>query len=484
MTGRSRFLLLVLFGLSFSTGLNSTIVVVREALGFGYETFLFKTEDRFGDSIKSGLSYKKLLREMPDIDAVISRLEPIYQRFYRENPYGGIEAFPGLTHFHNPPFSTVFYLGVAYSIGFGVTPRSILVAVFLGCLVLTAFSAWWVSRTKEAPLALVGMVLASYPLLFTVTRGNYSAFACAIGVIGFLSALHLRRKLDAVSLILFAVAVNARPNALVLLMALPMYLGWRTAMRDGLKIIGLSGLIFVTALTAAHRIYPDYSLTTFLQGLTSYHRLYVEGWLDHSFNSSVYGVLKILGPALSLAPATITRMFIVLAAFMVLAVAGTVFSPRGNERYFPFLLSAVYVLVNPVVGDYHLLALIAPLFLIYVSFDEWKEDRSGLEIVAISTVLVLSPKSCIFIYGISPQVFFNPLLLMATSAILLVRVYRSPSAPGGICSIGDLPSTPVGEREPGMSEVADADACQKDNRPGGLRSDSPKLDKRGEEDQA
>ena len=428
--GKETYISTCLIGLIIMVGLNSFFFIFKEALGYGMGSFFFTSDDRFADLIKTAFSYKKVLSNIPHIDDVVKTLDPLYQYYYYRNPYGGIENITGLTHFHLTPFSTLLQIIVGITLGNGLQPNFILLSFFVLCMVFVYLVIYTTNKSKHMAFAMVDLILVSYPLLFLVTRGNYHSFICSIGVIAFMNALFIVKKVDLGSMLLFAVAVNIRPSAIILLFALPLVLKNRDSFTAALKIIILSMFLFVLTYLAVHEIYTDYNLNTFLQGLSSYNNLYIEGGGGDNFNSSLHGAIKLIGYIFNMTYSVIRNIFYVLS-LMVLSIVGLMFFLKERtERYLPFVLLSIYVLLNPVYADYHLLIFVIPIFLIYAQYEHWEKDKVALTVITVSSLLLLSPKNYIDILGISLQVLVNPLIMLVSSAFLLRRSWFGFKEPG------------------------------------------------------
>jgi len=417
-----QYILFCLVSLLLLTGLNSFFFIMKEALGYGPGTFFFTSQDRFADLVKTALSYRDVLLKVPTLRNSIENLSQQYQFYFYNNPYGGIKEIEGLTHFHMTPISTLLNILCGLAIAHGKSPDMIMFMLFSGCILLAFASTQLIVKNYKKSLFLVALIVLSYPLLMTVTRGNYSAFFCGIGVIAFLNSLFINKKIDYFSILLFAIAINFRPNAVILMLALPLMMGLRKSFLPAMKITIAALAIFIFTYLYVNSIYPDYTLSSFSKGLSSYYKIYVIGSNGDAFSSSLYSALKMFSKNLDV----ITWIFKLFSVFFLLAAGRLIFQKNTNPEYYPFILSSLYILLTQVVGDYHLFVFIVPVFIIYNNFEYWQNDQKGLMVITISTLLLLAPKNYFFIDGVSLQVAINPAIMLGASVFLYYKIETKP----------------------------------------------------------
>lgn len=417
----NQYIIFCFIALFLLLGLNSFFFVMKEAFGYGEGTFLFTSADRFADIIKTSLSYKEILLKIPNFNNIIDNLSPLYQNYFHNNPYGGITGLDGLSHFHMPPIAQLLNIIVAAALGYGLTPTSIMFTLFLFCMFLMFFSTYYTIRSYKKSLLIIILIIISYPLLMIVTRGNYSAFFSGIGVLAFLNSLFINKKINILNLFLYSVAINFRPNAAILLLAFPLLFGIRKSIWPVSKVILLSLSVFIFTYLLVNFIYPAYTIITFLKGLSVYNKLYVLGNDGLAFNSSLFGIFKIGGILVGINISTITWMFYISSAFILLALGRFIIKKNAIIAYYPFILSSIYILLNPIAADYHLLIFFLPIITIYNNFEYWQNDKTTLQIITLSTLLILSPKNYLFVHGISLQVIINPLIMIYTIIYLFYK---------------------------------------------------------------
>lgn len=411
IANKNHFIFLCIILLLFIAGLNSFFYIIREALGSGNGTFFFTSQDRFADIIKTSLSYKKILITLPNFFNYLNNMSDIYKYFYEQNPYLGVEyVSTSLTHFHLTPISTLLNFIVIAGMGLNLKIKYILIILFISCSLLFIISIHKIFKFYSSFLFLL-LSLVSYPLLMAITRGNYQSFICSIGIITFLSNLFIKKNISIYSLILYAIAINFRPNALILLISLLVIFDFKKTFFISLKVIIISALILFISYFTVNYIYPDYTFFNFLNGLKIYNDGYVTGSGGNYFNSSLYGCIKFI----------LTNdfnynklLFIIISCFILFYWLILTLKQKINVIYQPFIIVCFYILFNPVAADYHLIVFIFPLMYFYNKFDEInKKDKKNIYIF-LSTILILSPKNYYFINSISLQVAINPMIMLIT----------------------------------------------------------------------
>ena len=188
------------------------------------------------------------------------------------------------TIMHLPPFSML--LTVLTSKLFQFISPTILFIIFSVVLMLWLFAI--VRRTAPAPIAYVATL--SYPVAFMIDRGNLYAGLCGVCLVAAL----VRRKADFVGVILFAVALNVRPNVLPMLLPLLIYhrrINWRFGVEVGLATLMLG----VISAILAHALYSEYTVSSFRHGMDLYLKGTLESPLMLAFGSSAYSALYALG---------------------------------------------------------------------------------------------------------------------------------------------------------------------------------------------
>jgi hypothetical protein len=120
----------------------------------------------------------------------------------------------------------------------------------------------------------------------------------------------------------------------------------------------------------------------------------------------------------------------------------------------PFVLTALYCLLSPVFADYHLLIFLAPLLLLFFHHKEWTGQYRLVAVIALASVLILSPKNYVWLYGISWQAIVNPVILY------FATLYVANEAAGASGGNGKCEATVAGLLIEATAKSATADNSQ------------------------
>jgi hypothetical protein len=420
--------------------------------------------DRFADLVKVSFSYRPFVSGI-SVETVQS-WPAIYRSYFTHPRYrgiGGLAEGRVITHFHQPPLTTLLFLGDASLIS---RTQNITLALVVSWCGYLATVQWALlvgipakRRTLAVSLGFWFIALVSYPALMVFTRGNFQSGFTTMFIAAFMFSLFLRKRPELWGLLSLAVAVNFRPNAVLFIVAIPLVIGLRRSIRPIFYFGALAGSIFSACYLAVNWLYPDYTLSTFLQGLSIYKKLYVIGNGGDAGNCSLWALLKNFGRI----DADYQRMALILPLFaMVLAALfwrvrrlqhWTVMAPfisiiayaeyvaiTGSTGYLywaysllalylavavcwelwhctermlvaPFVLTAGYCLLCPIFAEYHLLVFFVPMLMLYFNHREWANNFRLMAVIGAGCVLMLSPKNYIYVAGISFQTLVNPLIL-------------------------------------------------------------------------
>ncbi len=400
-------------------GLNSFFFSISVALGgsFPTTTFLFSSNDLFADYFKFLFSYPQAL------SINTSGLNGLLHEFSINNPTGGFSnlAMGQMTHFHVTPLTTLFSLFNIILIKL-LGPWKIFSFLLLLWAVLLYYLLKILSTSRSDRLCFFLSILISYPVLFFATRGNFHAGITGLALLGYLFLL-AENKNKYLALFLLAIAVNIRPNAIILIFA---YLAGKSESKpkDCIVFALMAGSIFITSYITSHSLYPDYSFDNFISGLKIYHAIYVEANGGLAYGSSLLGLFKVL-----FGYSHFFEYLIFIFGLLMTIVSSILFAKaKLIAPAYVFILCSLYVLCSSVFADYHLIVFFGPLFWLYLSRDllrgsDLKYKNTQFNIVFFSSILILSPKNYIFINGVSLQVILNPLILL-TALIFLIFRYR------------------------------------------------------------
>ena len=412
---------LVFVNLLFNLGAASV------GAGYPYTSFLSRPNDRFGDYFKLAFSYPG-----PPVHPAAGYwgMSDLFAHHLAE-----VKRYDGTitNHFHEPPVPTALALG-ARALMSWIDP----VLSFLGLLAV-ALAALFAIVLRLAPQGRPGAAFAIAALLSSATllaidRGHFFALICSALTIA-AGLRTLRGKVDGWTILMFAIAVNLRPNAGIVPFAL--FLGRQgLSFRNAVALAVASVAVFAIALAVVHQVYPAYTFGRFLTGLREYAIAY-GGELGFENGSSLYGMMRAaFGRAGWMAVVPMCVGAILFAPAILESRAGHL---RQSE--FLFLVLSTYVLGSPVFADYHLLVFIMPLIL--TAREDGPMDLSPWAIT-LASALILAPKNFAFeFYETIPwswQVIANPLILLAASIMVLAAAWRRNRGVGRQADI-DTPVT-------------------------------------------
>lgn len=401
------------------TGLNGLFNSLASALGFGfpYDTFLFNPSDIFADLIKVAASFPGDLPK--DLNAR-ANWEIAY---FSNNPYGGIDSLSNanLSHFHLPPLATLFYLASRSFLNYFSGSSLLLLTTLMWLIPLLASSFLLTSNVKRVFLILVATAF-SYPVLFAITRGNVAAGFTATAIV-LATILAFKKENKIILAILLAIAINFRPNTVIFLLLPFVFFPFRSAIKIVLLAFLTSGLLFAASLNIIPVIYPDYSLSNWIKGVSIYHDLYVLGNSGLAYGSSMFGAAKAFFSAIGIIENVNLELmnYMITGSFLFVLLASIYIYWKNiiSDLTFLFIIFAIYTLASSVFADYHLIIYIA-IIIFAVSrapnIFAW-EDYISL----ISSALLLSPKNFMFISGYSLQIILNPIILIVALFLIFLK---------------------------------------------------------------
>jgi hypothetical protein len=426
----SKYLYLIILSIILLTYVNSLLNVLNYEFGSKHCSFLFGPNDRFADIIKVALSFKAVTGDIAKSDA-FQAWPDIYKNYFLNNPYRGIEGLAqgSLTHFHLPPLSVLIFCLAGKLIA--VTMRPTLVLVFFGTLYLLLVLYLYqnyirpINKNNILLLAILFITVFSYPALFMLTRGNFNAGFTSLLIILFLVALYTR-KLNLVALLALAIAANIRPNALVFIIAMPLVTGFKKSIIPIMTVLFMFFFIFTVSIIIDHNLYEYYTFSNFLSGLNIYNQMYIRGDGGDAFNSSLFSLVKNANVILHINLPyqyvwAVGNVMMVLIASLI----GYIIYVHKQDSLALVMLTYAYILISPVFADYHLLVLLAPIAILYLGYTDWKYNLRMFNIIAVSSVLVLSPKNYVYFGSIPLQSILNPFILCISLAIIGHETYAS-----------------------------------------------------------
>ena len=361
-------------------GLIANALFIRLWLN-GNGRILFYETDRFADFIKHTMSFPG--------GAIRSTIYPELIEHFQSD----IEIFSRVFgHFHNMPETVLLTLAVRPL--FTAFDPIALYVVFASLCTVTWASVCHRHVEAEVRAAALGLALANYPLLLMLDRGNLFAGITAVC----LAAALLRRRQDWLATVLIAVAVNIRPNAVVVVLPL---LVWD---RPTFVFVARTFLFGVVggfgSLGIDHVIYPAYSLKSWLGGLKLYNDSYALGRYGMEYGSSLWGALR------HVLPMTGGNVALCTLAGLTPFVLAWIWRQRLSYAASCFLVIASCTLSTAVFADYHLLTFVVPVLLL-------RRGDSAFWPILLGACWVLMPKNYTPKDVLSWQVFLNPAGLVA-----------------------------------------------------------------------
>ncbi len=442
-----QYLRIAVFCILCLTFANVLFSVMSEEFGFGYHSFLLGPGpgDRFADLVKPALSFKTFTSGLENQPSFAS-WPALYKYYYFNNPYAGREGFAsGMeTHFHYPPLWELLALMCSLIIVRAGSPQFALLLFFtayLSGVYLLAYHSVRKEEKTKTEFAIWFVCLLGYPSLVIFARGNFYAGFTSLLIVHFMISLFGYRNAGIAAPLALAVAVNMRPNSLVFVLAFPVALGIRRSIKPCVRFFAMALGLACASYISAHWLYPDYTISTFQQGLRRYNQIYMMGAPAGQANSSLFGLVRNLNAAglwMSNRP-TVTHVpdmsrtltvFGVLAIIIVLVAFCGLWRSSVRGLIAPFVLTSLYCLLTPVFADYHLLVFLAPLLLLCFHVKNWAGHYRAVSTIALASVLILSPKNYIFIHGCSLQTILNPLILCLSLLYLATLPGRHLSATG------------------------------------------------------
>lgn len=266
----------------------------------------------------------------------------------------------------------------------------------------------------------------SFPFLCVLTRGNQGSLTTGISLILFIF-LVCKTERHILAAVLFALAVNIRPNALVLAPLLFCF-GPRRFVTSALVFVFAASAFFCVAYKIDQILYPGYNLTVFREAVHHYYVMYVVEYLGNAGNNSAFGAFKLIYLYLGhthgwLHPRLfdlVNRMLAV--SFALFAIWGWIlFGYNKLSRFeFAYVCVAVYVLASSVFGTYHLI--VFAIFPLLLCRDRNSRRFDLLDLVILfSSVFVLIPKVYFLVRSVSPDAVLNPVVLLITSFLVLAQ---------------------------------------------------------------
>lgn len=355
-----------------------------------YTSFLFSAEDLFADFFKT-----------VDWFGVVAT-------------WNGVNEYDSLGLWHLTPLYFLALFISAKAIATIGSPAIVFVliqvawlAALLGVLVRSQRPA-----KRADQLLFLAAVLVSYPVLFTLQRGNLAGVTVAcIGVAVYLIELGGSRVIGS---LLLAIATGLKYTPALFGLSL---LGQRSDWgRHMLAYACMSACLVVGVFSLNTWLVEGYGPERMLAALRYYQEAYVLGPGGIAYGSSLLNLFK--APFFTIDLRVLVAIYQVGLVVFILwgALVWRLFRKALITRYeYYSLLTVDFVLLTPATGDYYLLILFVPFLFLPSRFDR---DSSSVALF-LGALLCLIPKHYLFVAEVSVQSIANPLIL-ATSVLVFV----------------------------------------------------------------
>lgn len=313
------------------------------------------------------------------------------------------------------------------------------------CIALIYFALRRLRIGKWIALALI----ASYPVLFAISRGNAELLVFAIVLLS-ISYFIVNEFKTALTLMMLAIII--KPTALIFLMIYPLkmlFQYWKILMAAFLANLLIIISINLNALDFV-RVY--------LIMLENYKVSYIYGMMGDLFNNSLYGLLKTgaylftqgdtdgrsaLIKSMSDSYGIISNLVLFTCVLFVQFVKGISLSTKV------WFLAAAIVFLPHVSADYRLLYLLIPISLILINGER---NHFLDKIIFYGTLLLLVPKHFVVylplrhdwvVFNASPatsnvitsQTIINPILFLGMLCLILIRLRIQWLSPKSRCEL-------------------------------------------------
>jgi hypothetical protein len=399
---------------------NSIFNSISFALGAdGFSsTFLMPPFDLFGDYFKAIFSF--IQGEKIEIHGP-KHLVQLLNTYIAHNPYSSIDSITKIRlNLHGMPLATSFAL-INLKLMTWINPLHLFLVILIALLAFTYLLLKNIDLSRNERFILLFCFVFSYPSLFLIVRGHfYSAFT-TLALLAFILLLCQKQHLYA--LLFLAIAINFRPNAVIFIF---IFL-FCSSLNEVRKIIIyllyfclVAVSVFILSLYFANFMYKEYSLLNFVTAVKMYHTSYVSGNNGLAFGSSMLGAIKILGGSAKYAEPLIflTTVLLLSAGIHLLRMK------KISVVIFIYLICALYQLVTSTFADYYLGIFFAPIiYQVIASKNEsiFFKCSGSVSFYAPywACILLLVPKSYIFVGDTSLQVVLNPLVTVITVTYIM-----------------------------------------------------------------
>lgn len=338
-----------------------TFFLISITLIFNFESYqnsIFFPGDLFADGLKVTYSYNHIF-DTNELD--------VFGAIYNGNPF--LSKIPNtdfLYNVHTLPLTSIKFQLAAYLINFFNISHPFFIFFYFIIYSLVVIKNFSIIQIYSDILSYAYLLLStlSYPILFLYQRGNFTAGIALQLVLTSFLIFKRDKKLNWKILISFMIALNFRPNYILLIPAFYFSLPVLKQIYESIKLFILFLISFFSFLFIANHMYPNYSLSSFLIGAGSLREYHLDG--GDGFDSSIFRVLqRILDPL----GANLVQIFNLTLAVGLIIVLFVFLNKYFDENYKLYMLCFISLVFSFPIGDYHLLVLLLPMLKILLEKD-------------------------------------------------------------------------------------------------------------------
>jgi Glycosyltransferase family 87 len=325
-----------------------------------------------------------------------------------------------------PPFSYVMIYPFTWVSHDGA------IALYIGVLVAGLGAFLWRELDVLPGVDRFGCVVllgaASYPFLFMVDRANFEAFV-VLWLLLAVWAVQTDRRFVAAVAIGAAGAMKGYPLAFAVLFLVRR--DWRS-----IAVVGVTTVVLTFLATGFYGFDPIDTWDRLSSRLDYYRAVYITGDAGLAFGTSLYGAVKLVAVDVFGADASgVMALYTPYTVFALALFASFTLVLWLRRRTVALweevaVLSMAIIVLPQVSADYKLLHLIAPvaLFLRYGVADSWR----WIYLAGFAILMVPKPYHLLREDGTGLGVVLNPIVMLAMSIAIVVRVLRRREVDAGL----------------------------------------------------
>jgi hypothetical protein len=410
--------------------LDCVYFVFRFSLRYGLPASEYgDPNDIFADLFRIAFAVKGITHDFLKSEAFL-QLDEIYKMFAAHDAYKTMtEWTPG---YHSTDwFPPVFLFApavAAFLLKIGISTKIIIllyIAVLFLLVLSTLYCCCRLARIKFPIIVSLFLVGFAMPTINAILRGNFNAAYTCIGIIAFCISTSLENKFRFFPCLLLAIAIGARPTAIIfLLLPILLYGINHTTIRTIIHICILSAIITLLSwLFFKFYAHYDWNIKNFIAALKIHKHIYITTGLGNAHNLSLRGLIFDIFQGSD----PRTRSYIFYSCCLLTAAITFVITKirKYNTDIYVFLLCSLYALCNESFFIYHNLIFLAPLYLYYIKNEQKNvNNQFDLKLIVFISIILLSPNS--FILN-SPVIFDRYLLLLGIVIFFIRSVFYNNS---------------------------------------------------------